>query len=399
VILIQNILLFVTFFLYVFSTIAYFISVLGRKWRVRDPKAHVQKWGNIGFMLAFIGFIAQVGFIVTRWIAGGHAPTSNMFEFTTFLAFSVIVAFLIIYRIYRITFLGLFVMPLTIILFAYAMVFPRGVTVLIPALQSYWLHIHVTTAALGEGAFAVGFAAGLMYLLHTVNQDRTSLETRLLEFIMWVANVLIAFIIMATISKATGFNEQFKIIDQWGKETVVEYTLPSIVAPHGGTKLTGSDFGPFFEAGGWMKGVNAGNKLNTIIWSIIGGSVLYGSLRLILRKRLSKAIQKWLTDIDEEVVDEISYRAIAIGFPIFTLGALVFAMIWAAEAWGRPWGWDPKEVWALITWLFYATYLHLRLSIGWHGKRSAWLSVLGFIIVMFTLIGVNLIIFGLHSYA
>ncbi|MNG08262.1 Cytochrome c biogenesis protein CcsA [compost metagenome] len=98
-------------------------------------------------------------------------------------------------------------------------------------------------------------------------------------------------------------------------------------------------------------------------------------------------------------LDEISYRAIAIGFPVFTLGALIFAMIWANEAWGRFWGWDPKEVWALITWLFYSVYLHFRLSRGWQGLRSAWLSVIGFVIVWFTLIGVNLIIAGLHSYA
>jgi cytochrome c-type biogenesis protein CcsB len=103
--------------------------------------------------------------------------------------------------------------------------------------------------------------------------------------------------------------------------------------------------------------------------------------------------------MDPEDLDEIGYRAIAIGYPIFTLGALIFAMIWASEAWGRFWGWDPKEVWALITWLFYAAFLHLRLSRGWQGKKSAWLSVIGFLIVMFTLVGVNLVIAGLHSYA
>jgi cytochrome c-type biogenesis protein CcsB len=119
----------------------------------------------------------------------------------------------------------------------------------------------------------------------------------------------------------------------------------------------------------------------------------------VLRKPISEAIQPALSGMDAEDLDEISYRAIAIGFPIFSLGALIFAMIWAHEAWGRFWGWDPKEVWALITWLFYAAYLHLRLSRSWHGVRSSWLSVIGFIVVMFTLIGVNLIIAGLHSYA
>ncbi|MDY7046963.1 cytochrome c biogenesis protein CcsA, partial [Virgibacillus sp. M23] len=85
--------------------------------------------------------------------------------------------------------------------------------------------------------------------------------------------------------------------------------------------------------------------------------------------------------------------------PVFTLGALIFAMIWAQLAWTRFWGWDPKEVWALITFLFYAAYLHLRLSRGWHGEKSAWLAVIGFAIIMFNLIFVNLVLAGLHSYA
>jgi cytochrome c-type biogenesis protein CcsB len=148
-----------------------------------------------------------------------------------------------------------------------------------------------------------------------------------------------------------------------------------------------------------MKGVNAGRKFNTVIWSVISGLILYGLLRLIARRPLGAAIQPALTDINPDDLDEISYRSIAIGFPIFTLGALIFAMIWAQAAWGRFWGWDPKEVWALIVWLFYSAYLHLRLSRGWLGAGSAWLAVIGFVIVMFTLVGVNLIIAGLHSYA
>jgi cytochrome c-type biogenesis protein CcsB len=394
--------LFIAFFFYVFAAIAFFISLTGRKWRgSENPQAHTLKWGKRGFVLTLIAFALHALFEILRWIAGGHAPTSNMFEFTSFLAFAIILAFLIIYRIYKLALLGIIVLPLTIILIAYASVFPTKVEPLIPALQSYWLYIHVTVAAMGEGAFAVGFAAGFMYLLHKVDQSKPRIETRLLEMIMWVVHVVLAFVVLAFLFRGIGYTDQYAVVDQWGKEQTVTYTMPSIVSPHEGKKLTDTGFGPFFETPGWMKGANAGNKFNTIIWSVLVGTLLYLLSRLIARKRLSMVLHKRLNDadLDAETIDEISYRAIAIGFPIFTLGALIFAMIWAAEAWGRPWGWDPKEVWALITWLFYSVYLHLRLSIGWHGKKSAWMATLGFVIVMFTLVGVNLIISGLHSYA
>lgn len=144
--------------------------------------------------------------------------------------------------------------------------------------------------------------------------------------------------------------------------------------------------------------INA-KKLTTVVWSFIVGTILYFILRLILRRPISERIQPFVQKVNTNLVDEIGYRSVLIGFPVFTLGALVFAMIWAQIAWGRFWGWDPKEVWALITWLFYAAYLHLRLSKGWEGKKSAWLALIGFAIIIFNLVFVNLVIAGLHSYA
>ena len=98
-------------------------------------------------------------------------------------------------------------------------------------------------------------------------------------------------------------------------------------------------------------------------------------------------------------LDTASYRTIAIGFPIFTIGALIFGAIWGNYAWGRYWGWDPKETWALITWIVYALYLHARILYGWKGKVAAWISIIGFLATMFTLFGVNYLLSGLHSYA
>ncbi len=100
---------------------------------------------------------------------------------------------------------------------------------------------------------------------------------------------------------------------------------------------------------------------------------------------------------DMRVLDEIMYRAIAVGFLFFTIATVLGAM-WAADAWGGYWSWDPKETWALIVWLNYAAWLHVRLVKGWRGAILAWWSVIGLLITLFAFIGVNMFLAGLHSY-
>lgn len=97
--------------------------------------------------------------------------------------------------------------------------------------------------------------------------------------------------------------------------------------------------------------------------------------------------------------EDIAYRATIVGFPFFTLGALIFGMVWAQHAWGRYWGWDPKEVWSLITWLVFALYLHARVTWGWRDRKTALLIVIGFLSALFTWFGVNYVLSGLHSYS
>ncbi|WP_091159201.1 cytochrome c biogenesis protein CcsA [Paenibacillus sp. 453mf] len=406
----------ISFFLYCAAFIVYAIAIMGRKFSNRDPIVHVKKWGKIGLITTSIALVGQLIYFFTRWIGAGHIPVSNMYEFMSFLSMMVIIAFIVLYAIYKTPILGLFALPITIILMAYAAVFPQEVQPLVPSLQSIWLNIHVTLAALGESFFAVGFAAGLMYLLRTVKFDSSAKSDKRqqgwVEFTLIVIIIVIGFIGTVFAFRASGYEAVFTQqeaanVDTGGTDNStiekVIYHMPPIVAPYNSETESYTSFlgmkEPIFEAPSWMDGVNAGRKLNTVIWSVISGLVLYGLLRLIVRKTLGRTISPHLKDIDPDDLDEISYRAIAIGFPIFTLGALIFAMIWAEIAWGRFWGWDPKEVWALITWLYYSAYLHLRLSKGWQGRNSAWLAVIGFLIVMFTLVGVNLIISGLHSYA
>lgn len=98
-----------------------------------------------------------------------------------------------------------------------------------------------------------------------------------------------------------------------------------------------------------------------------------------------------------ELFDFLAYRVTAFGLLMLTL-VILTGMVWAKSAWGRYWSWDPKETWSLVTWIIYAVYLHLRLNRGWRGRRSAWFSVIGLVCVLFTFLGVNVILPGLHSY-
>ncbi|WP_053219352.1 c-type cytochrome biogenesis protein CcsB [Virgibacillus senegalensis] len=386
-------LLYVAFILYLVATFVFAGTIRDK----RSDKGN-GTLGKVAITITIIGFLTQVGYFITRWIASQHAPVSNLFEFTTFFGMMLVLAFIIIYFIYRLNLLGLFTLPVALLIIAYASMFPRDISPLIPSLKSHWLYIHVTTAAAGEAILAVSFAAGLIYLIRQIDQTKRSKRTTWLEVVLYAIFSTLGFVIISSLFSALNYSAEFQFPVE-GEEMSVEYQLPAIVGPNDGELLTEGSMQPWFDAPGWMHGENAARKFNTLIWSVLTGAILYLLARLILRRRIAAAIQPLLKRANPDLVDEISYRAVAIGFPVFTLGALIFAMIWAQQAWDRFWGWDPKEVWALITWFFYAAFLHLRLSRGWHGEKSAWLAVGGFAIIMFNLVAVNLIIAGLHSYA
>lgn len=387
-------LLYVAFILYLVATVVFAGAI-----RDKHSSSSGNKWSRTGIIIAIIGFVSQLGYFVLRWVASGHAPVSNLFEYTTFFGMMLVFAYIFIYFIYKSALLGLFIMPVALLIIAYASMFPTEISPLIPALQSNWLYIHVTTAALGEAILAISFGAGLIYLIHAVDQTRPSKRTFWLEFVLYSLLSTIGFITVGSIFSSMNYEVSFNWINETDQEAELVYHMPAIVGPIDGEMLTEGAFKPLFEAPSWMNGTNAPKKFNTLLWSLLSGFILYWLVRLILRKRIAAAIQPLLKNVKPQLVDEISYRAVTIGFPVFTLGALIFAMIWAQVAWTRFWGWDPKEVWALITWLFYAAFLHLRLSKGWHGEKSAWLAVGGFAIIMFNLVAVNLVIAGLHSYA
>ncbi len=383
-------LLYIAFILYLIATFVFAGSIKGKN----DTRTY-KKWATAGLSITIIGFVAQLGYFVTRWIAAGHAPVSNLFEFTTFFGMMLVGAFIIIYFMYKTAILGVFALPIALLIIAYASMFPRDISPLIPALKSDWLHIHVTTAAAGEAILAISFAAGLIYLVKAVNQTKATKSTLWLEVVLFGLICTVGFVLSTTIFSIADYKNEYTWINKSGAEETEEYNMPAIFVPKDAQQVSGSGMEPLVE----LPLIIDSKKLNTLVWSILVGALLYGLLRLILRKRIGAALQPLAKSVNLNLLDEIGYRSVLIGFPVFTLGALIFAMIWAQMAWSRFWGWDPKEVWALITWLFYAAFLHLRISKGWHGEKSAWLAVIGFIIIMFNLVAVNLIIVGLHSYA
>jgi len=248
-------------------------------------------WLRTAFGLTCIGLACHVLSILARGLAEHRTPWGNMYEFLTAItcmAVLVLVAASVRYRAY---YMGLFVLVpvvLTLGIDLTTIYTPAGS--LVPALQSYWIAIHVTAMIVASGLFIFGVVVTTLYLV----ADRS--------------------------------------------ERRVAAGQPS-----------------------WSAGI---------------------------LQHLPRSV----------VLDRLSYRSILFAFPVWTFGVMAGA-IWADHAWGRYWGWDPKETWSFITWVAYAMFLHARATAGWRGKRAAWIHLAGFVCLMFNLVGVNLWITGLHSYA
>ena len=145
---------------------------------------------------------------------------------------------------------------------------------------------------------------------------------------------------------------------------------------------------------GWL-----GIHVSTAIISYGAFGVSFAVSLMFLLKQKMRGSSFWQIYVPEEKkLDSISYRAVSLGF-LFLTFVMISGAIWAEQAWGSYWSWDPKETWSLITWFIYAIYLHLRISKGWKGKSAAVFAVAGFIAVIFTYIGVNTFLPGVHSYA
>ncbi|HVA38345.1 MAG TPA: c-type cytochrome biogenesis protein CcsB [Candidatus Dormibacteraeota bacterium] len=290
----------------------------------------------IGVPLAIAGLVAQVGAIVSEAFATGWSPTSNLYDsLSLFVAFTVLL-FLIFARQYRLWALGGFVLLISDFFLAYAGTWNEGYRPLVPSLQSYWLAIHVPTVVAAYAAFMLAFCTSVLYL--------------------------------------------------------VKYYLER--GHSGGAGLTSMGLQPAAAgaaAGGSM-------AMATLVAERTGNTVQDETPGLALAAAQGDKVAQWLMGIPSLAkLDVITYRIIAVGLPLLSLGIIMGAM-WAKEAWGAYWQWDPKETSALVCWIIYLAYMHLHTRSQWRGMRTSWISVIGFAAVIFCYLGVNIWISGLHSY-
>ena len=250
--------------------------------------------GRLAVLLTVVGAAGHLTSIVLRGISVDRIPWGNMYEFSSAVGFVAVAAFcVVLFRQPRVRYLGMFVMlPVILLMFLAGTVLYAKAAPLVPALRSYWLAIHVTSAILATGIFMVSFVVTVLYLLRA-RYDR----------------------------------------------------LAAAGAPP-------------------------------------------ARFPMALGARLPAA----------GVLDQIAYRTVAFGFPVWTFGIAAGAM-WAEAAWGRYWGWDPKETWSFVAWVVYAAYLHARATAGWKGVKAARINLLGFGAMTFNFFVVNIVVAGLHSYA
>lgn len=357
-------------------------------------KSKGKMFGKVGLLLTYIAFALQLVYFILRWIAVDHAPVSNMYEFMTFFGIMLTGSYLIIHFIYKQIVVGLFTIPVSLIIIGYGSVFTKTVSPLVPSLQSNWLTIHVMTVAFSSAILSISFATGIIYLLRTLDVSKFSLSTLFLEIVLYYLVVVIGFIVVATYCDIAVDKVEVQFENKLDKVETAVYTMTPLIVNKDAVTTSGDQVGVL-----QITNKIDAKKLNSIVWAFIAGTILYAVIFLITRKPLIVLLKPLTNRVQPTLMDEITYRAVVIGFPLFALGGLLFAMIWAQIAWSRYWGWDPKEVWALITFLFYAAFLHFRLSKGWEGERTAWLAIIGFGIIVFNQVFVNLVIAGLHSYA
>lgn len=384
----------------------------------------------------WVGLLATTGAVARRWYEAGHPPFASIYEMLLMFVWTLAVLTLVAEKKYGVKVIGTVTMPVAIVGVVLMQLLRTEVHPLVPALQSTWLHVHVTLAMLAYAACALSFALAMMFLI----QDKMKTET------------FLAATSMFTVATYVGVLTRF---EQWGGLSVIAWNpeeksevflskgvrlfvvipdlgwllllvLAAVAAPlvlyliwrrtHDERLLDMANRAVFLSIllqvlalacfvlrarDGRYASLDADGLFPTTLAAspfILSGlvSAIFVSLLYLLLLWRREDLERMLPKADE--LDRITYKTIAIAFPLLTL-MIAAGAYWANRTWGSYWSWDPKETWAAITWLVYAGYLHMRITRGWRGRRAAYFAILGFAVVMFTFFGVTYLLPGLHAYA
>jgi ABC-type transport system involved in cytochrome c biogenesis permease subunit len=446
------------------------------------------KLDRLATALASLGVIAHTAYLVTRWIAAGqieilsreatgdvlssydrfwfmvsHPPYTNLFDALNFVAWAMMVCYLIIERKWGLRVVGVLAVALALVAMGEAsLVTDKQIEPLVPALQSYWILIHVGMLFVSYSLFTLGAVCALLYLVRTGTKSAAMGSVQAAVSALMLLGASGWAIFKGVFEMAPGWQHQVQSRLHAGK--LLDVTTAVHVVPPGADKAVKyltpvAGVGPFLlgamvlfivgaivyfrdrkgeEEGVKARGyklVAAGFGLLTIglallVYRIVTSAEIvlpadvrlapgeHGPFRLSIASNYALGLIAliWGTTLgflvttplrdrisaglpDPRKLEDITYRVIIAGWPLLTIG-IVMGGMWANEAWGRFWGWDPKETWALITWVVYAGYLHTRITLGWAGKRPAAIAVFAFAVVVFTFMGVNLGLTGegLHTY-
>ena len=286
-----------------------------------------------------IGNVCLAALLTARWIEGGYFPLSNLYESLFFIAWGITAMHFVAERMSGSRWVGAVTSPVAMGISAFAaLTLPETMQVsepLVPALKSNWLMMHVSVMLLSYSALMVGALIAIAFLIVTRGQ-----------------NVELKGSSVGT----GGFRDRKYQLKKADATPALEPLTSSLAMSGGGT-------------------------------AVLEAPAKTAPAAALSPQRLTLA----------DTLDNISYRIIGLGFPLLTIGIIAGA-VWANEAWGSYWSWDPKETWALITWLVFAAYLHARITKGWQGRKPAILAASGFVVVWICYLGVNLLGKGLHSY-
>jgi cytochrome c-type biogenesis protein CcsB len=334
---------------------------------------------DIGILGAAVSNVSLTFLLILRWLESGHFPFSNLFESLLFLSWTVTAIHLIMQNFVNSSFLvGVIFSPISVFTNAFATFgLPNELqksTSLVPALQSNWLAMHVSVMILSYGFLLSGSLLAIAFLL----LEKFFLTKNFSDPVISKENQADTLTIPVLSSSSTSslFIKKNSLLERQSNfaDSLATELIPRIE-----------------------------NSQNMVVQDVnaINFSTLLSATEL---KNSNNIIQSTFVFLPKHnklgllsKLDNGSYRSIGLGFAFLTLGILSGA-VWANEAWGSYWSWDPKETWAFITWLVYAIYLHIRLNKGWSGQKAAFIATLGFFSVWLCFLGVNLLGIGLHSY-